>query len=66
MKIYQLITIFLFLEFAWKKVGITAVFLVIAIIIGVCLGLLIKGCDKSKYKSPVYVKTLIYCMYCKS
>lgn len=33
-------------EFAWKKVGITAVFCVIAIIIGVCLGLLIKGCDK--------------------
>lgn len=33
-------------EFTWKKVGITAVFCVIAIIIGVCLGLLIKGCDK--------------------
>lgn len=33
-------------EFTWKKVGITAVFCVIAIIIGVCLGLLIKECDK--------------------
>lgn len=33
-------------EFTWKKGGITAVFFVIAVIIGVCLGLLIKGCDK--------------------